>query len=161
MFIFIYIYIYNAKCSPRLSVIPEECPVPRVNECSVLNVLAHQKRRACSSDNALHLAPITTKIFNSSLRHQTVSLTWKFAKVSPIPKESPLNNCSQLRPISLTNIKMRIFEKFVSKQELSPALKSQIRSDQFAYEVEHNVTMALLKCQRYWPKWLDKDADIR
>ena len=55
---------------------------------------------------------------------------------------------------------MRIFEKLVCKQELSPTLKLQIRSDQFAYKKGHNTTMVLLKCQHYWSKWLDRHADF-
>ena len=74
-----------------------------------------------------HLAPVITKIFNCSLRHQTVPSMWKLANVSPIPKESPLPECNQLRPISLTNTIMRIFEHLVCKQEVSPILKSASR----------------------------------
>ena len=95
-------------------------------------------------------ATFNYKIFNSALRHQTVPFAWKLADVSPIPKESPINNCNQLRPISLTNIIMRIFENLVCKQELSPALKLQIRSDQFVYKEGHNTIMAFLKYQHYY-----------
>ena len=70
-------------------------------------------------DYASHLAPIITKIFNSSLKHHTVPSMWKWASVTPIPKESPLNDCNQLRPISLNNIILRIFERVVCKQELT------------------------------------------
>jgi hypothetical protein len=48
-------------------------------------------------------------------------------------KEFPLEVCNQLRPISLTNIIMKIFEKLVLKQELSSLMKSVIGRDQFAY----------------------------
>ena len=44
------INIDNAYCAPRLSVISEGCPVPTVDEYSVLNVLVHQKRTACGPD---------------------------------------------------------------------------------------------------------------
>ena len=40
----------------------------------------------------------------------------------------------------------------VCKQELSPALKSNIQSDQFAYIEGHNTTMALLKYQHHGSK---------
>ena len=109
-------------------------------------------------DYSHHLAPVITKIFNCSLRHQTVPSLWKLANVSPIPKESPLTECNQLRPISLTNIIMRIFERLVCKQEVSPILKSAIGPDQFAYKKGHNTTMALIKCQHFWLERLDRDA---
>ena len=52
--------------------------------------------------------------------------------------------CNQLRPISLTNIIMRIFERIVYKQELSKALKKFVGRDQFAYKEGHSTTMALI-----------------
>ncbi|EDO30652.1 predicted protein, partial [Nematostella vectensis] len=64
-------------------------------------------------DFSHHLAPVVTNIFNCSLQQQTVPMAWKLANISPIPKESPLTECSQLRPISLTNIIMRIFKRLV------------------------------------------------
>lgn len=55
------------------------------------------------------LAPVITKIFNSSLRQQKVPRLWKLVDVTVIFKISPISECSQLRPISLANIIMRIF----------------------------------------------------
>lgn len=49
-------------------------------------------------------APVIPKIFNCSLKHQNVPSLWKQANVSPIPKESPLTECDQLRPTPLSNI---------------------------------------------------------
>ena len=53
---------------------------------------------------------------------------------------------------------MRIFERLVRKQEVSPILKSAIGPDQFAYKKGHNTTMALIKCQHFWLQRLDRDA---
>ena len=99
-----------------------------------------------------YLAPIITKIFNNSIKQQKVPRVWKLANVTPIPKVSPLSVCSQLRPISLTNVIMRIFERVIYKQEISTILQSSIGPNQFAYKRGHNTTMALLKCQHYWLK---------
>lgn len=68
--------------------------------------------------------------------------------------------CNQLRPISLTNIIMRIFERLVCKQELFPVLKNEVVPDQFAYMEGRSASMALTKCQHHWLNWLDKDADF-
>ena len=53
---------------------------------------------------------------------------------------------------------MRIFERLVCNQEVSPILKSAIGPDQFAYKKGHNTTMALIKCQHFWLERLDRDA---
>ena len=101
-----------------------------------------------------------TKLFNRSLQEQFVPRYWKLANVTPIPKESPLTSCNQLRPISLTNIIPRLFEKLILKFELFDVLKSLIGPDQFAYKEDSNTTMALVKSQHYWLKWLDRNADF-
>ena len=67
--------------------------------------------------------------FNSSLRQQSVILPWKLSNLSPIPKEFPLSSCAQLRPISLTNIIMRLLGRLVCKLETFMELKSLIVMD--------------------------------
>ena len=59
---------------------------------------------------------------------------WKLANITPIPKETPFETGNQLRPISLTNVIMKLFERVVVKQELSSVLKSAISPDQIAYK---------------------------
>ena len=107
-------------------------------------------------DFAPYLAPVLTPIINSSLKQQSVPILWKLANFTPIPKELPFSECDQLRPISLTNIITRIFEKLVFKQEISAKLKSIIRKDQFAYRTESDTTMAIIECQHQWLKWLEE-----
>ena len=56
---------------------------------------------------------------------------------------------------------MRLFEKLVFKQEISANLKSIIGKDQFAYRTGSNTTMAIIKCQHQWLKWLeDEEVDF-
>ena len=158
--------VYEA---PTRLQIPAETRHPTVNECNVRKLLTNQKRTASGPDEfpywlwrdySHHFAPVITKIFNCSLKHQTVPFLWKLANVSPIPKESPLTECNKLRPISLINIIVRILERLVCKQEQSSILKSAIGPDQFAYKEGHNTTMALIECQHFWLEQLDRDADI-
>ena len=111
-------------------------------------------------DLAHHLAPIITKIFNNSICKQEDPHLWKIANVVPIPKATPLESCDPLRPISLTNIIMRIFESLMYKKELSSLLKTSISPDQFAYKADHKTTMALIKNQHFWLKSLDSGADF-
>ena len=68
--------------------------------------------------------------------------------------------CTQLRPISLTNIIMRLFERVVLRCELSNVINNSIGSDQFASRKGLNTTIALVKCQHEWLRRLDSDADF-
>ena len=84
-------------------------------------------------DYASYLAPMVTKIVNLSLHQQHVPLIWKLANITPMHKESPLGDCSQLRPISLTNTIIRIVERIIFKEEISLQAKMLIE-DQHAYK---------------------------
>ncbi len=153
--------------TPELMEIPEETKIPMVDEYSVWTLLIRQKRTASGPDElpywlwrdyAHHLAPVITKIFNLSSQNQEVPLQWKLANVSPIPKEEPLKTMNQLRPISITNVIMRIFERLVYENELVLPINTHITPDQHAYRQGSCTTTALLKCQNHWLKWIDKKA---
>ena len=60
--------------------------------------------------------------------------------------------------ISLTDIIMRLFERCIYKNEIADVIYYSIDSDQYAYKVGHNSTMALIKCQHTWLKGLDNGA---
>ena len=53
---------------------------------------------------------------------------------------------------------MRLFERCVYKTEVADIIKDSIDSDQYAYKKGHNSTMALIKCQNMWLKYLDYGA---
>ena len=82
------------------------------------------------------------------------------ADIKPLPKESPLTGCTQLRPISLTAVMMRRFERLAHRFELPSIYNDYVYLDQFAYREGHNSTMALIKCQHTWLKWLDGNANF-
>ena len=154
--------------TPEPLQISEGTRIPSLSLHEVRHFLLNQKRSSSGPDNlphwfwksfAIELAPIVTEIFNMSLKTSKVPQKWKSANLLPLPKESPLNSCNQLRPISLTDIIMRLFEKCVYKSEIAPATRNNIGPDQFAYKKGHNSTMALIKSQHQWLEWLDKNAN--
>jgi hypothetical protein len=105
----------------------------------------------CGKISQMNLAPILTQVLNYLLKQQCVPLLWKLANISPIPKETPLSDCNQLRPISLTSIIMRLFEKLVLKLEILSHTKTITGNDQFAYKGVTNTTTALIKCEKkHW-----------
>ena len=155
--------------APSLIDIPDDARIPEIPLHIVTQLLSKLKRTACGPDElpywlfkefAHDLAPVVTNVFNSSLRQHKVPSSWKMADIRPLPKESPLTCCTQLRPISLTAVIMRLFERLVYRFELSSICSDYINLDQFAYHGGHNSTMALIKCQHTWLKWLDGNADF-
>ena len=155
--------------STHAVVIPESCKIPALTVSCVTECLLKLKKTASGPDKipywiwkefAYDLAPVVTHIFNCSLENHIVPDLWKLSDITPLPKESNFKNCTQLRPISLTNVIMRVFERLVYRQELSQYVNNFIDLDQFAYRKGHNTTMALIKCQYAWLKWLDSGFDF-
>jgi hypothetical protein len=155
--------------SLRKLTIPEGTRVPTVDIKTVENFMMRQKQTSPGpdsipylvwSDFACYLAPVLTNVLHSSLRQQRVPSMWKLANLSPLPKEFPLTECDQLRPISLTNVIMRLFERIIFQEDIRHPTKLIINKNQYAYRENSNTTIALIKCQHHWLKWLDDQANF-
>ena len=138
--------------APQPLHIPDGTRVPELSVYSVCKLLLKQKRTTSGPDElpywfwntyAYDIAPVITTIFNTSIKLGIVPDEWKLANLLPIPKESPCIEPNQLRPISLTNIIVRLFERAIYTTELSPVMEKVIHEDQFAYKKGHSSTMAL------------------
>ena len=92
--------------------------------------------------------------------NNTFSFSWKEANIRPPAKEMPLSSRNQQRPISLTNIILRLFEWLVCKNEVSAVCTNHIDLDQFAHRKGYNSTMASQKSLHNWLKRLDGNADF-
>ena len=112
----------------RIENVNQEQKVPTLTVEMVCKFLQNQKCTSSGPEDLPHwfwkevgveLAPIITKVFNCSLRRGKVPTVWKRADLIPVPKEATLENCNQLRPISLTDIIMRIFEKCIYKTHIA------------------------------------------
>ena len=117
-------YFQNININPNYSApvplqIPEGTRIPLLSTCEVYGFLRKQKHSSSGPDDLPHwfwktyaaeLALAITEIFNVSLQLGLVPDFWKRANVVPIPKETV---CPQLRPISLTDVIMRLFERCV------------------------------------------------
>ena len=61
-------------------------------------------------------------LFNLSLSYSYVPPQWKVGVITPVPKVSSPSSCSDFRPITVTPILSRIFEKVVVRRFLYPVL---------------------------------------
>ncbi len=98
-----------------------------------------------------------------SLRVQHVPSVWKDTVVVPVPKLGCPKMLNDLRPVALTSVVMKIFERFV-KDEILRSTESFLDPMQFAYRPKRGVedaTVTLLhllcKCSKEIVKRLTQE----
>jgi len=94
------------------------------------------------------LAEPVTYLFNLSLSQYSVPQHWKKSVITPVPKVPHPKNCQDYRPISITPILSRIFEKHIVRTFLYPILNlpdlAEQFADQFAFRPTGSTTAALI-----------------
>uniref|UniRef100_A0A3B5PZ90 Reverse transcriptase domain-containing protein n=1 Tax=Xiphophorus maculatus TaxID=8083 RepID=A0A3B5PZ90_XIPMA len=78
------------------------------------------------------LAGVLTDIFNTSLDQATVPACLKTASIIPVPKKPQVTSFNDYRPVALTPIMMKCFERLV-KEHIVSRLPSTFDPFQFAY----------------------------
>lgn len=94
------------------------------------------------------LAPVFCNIFNISLHTHTVPQSWKAATICPVPKKANPSSLNDYRPIALTSVVMKCFERIVLamlKRETQLALDPH----QFAYRQNRGVEDAVISLLQY------------
>lgn len=139
-------------------------PTPSFSVQSVENTFKHCKARTSPGpDNitsrmlincAEQLAPIFAYIFNMSLYQQRVPDLWKQSIIVPIAKISRPKAQNDYRPVALTSLVMKSFEKLV-KRELMIKTEHLLDPLQFAYRCNRGVQDATLTLLNLVFKHLD------
>jgi hypothetical protein len=87
-------------------------------------------------------------IYRLSISQSVVPSQWKTAVITPVPKVSQPNICSDFRPISLTSILSRVLEKLFVRRFIYPLFStsplSEQMSDQYAFRPTGSTTAALI-----------------
>ena len=81
--------------------------------------------------------------------------------VTPIPKVSSPSEFKDLRPISVTPILSRLFERLIVRKFILPALPMPILSDQFAFRPTGSTTAALVYVLHHITRMLEDNAYVR
>nr|BAB83841.1 ReO_6 [Oryzias latipes] len=101
---------------------------------------------SCLKVCADQLAPIFTRIFNSSLEMCVVPACLKLSTIIPVPKKSPVTGLNDYRPVALTSVVMKSFERLVLNH-LKVITEPLLDPLQFAYRANRSgddaVNMAL------------------
>ncbi|KAI4904809.1 hypothetical protein NFI96_000064 [Prochilodus magdalenae] len=94
--------------------------------------------RACANE----LADVFTSIFNLSLRQCTVPTCYKTTTVVPLPKKNPPSCLNDYRPVALTPIIMKCFERVVLSHIQSSILNTTDPL-QYAYRSNRSTSDAI------------------
>ena len=107
-------------------------------------------------DYAVFLAKPITSILNSSYQNKEIPTTWKYANVTPIPKQKPVTNVNKhLRPISLTQTISKVAEEIVVAKYIGPAILKIIDTNQFGAIPGSSTTKALISMIHEWAQATD------
>jgi hypothetical protein len=88
------------------------------------------------------LAGVFTDIFNQSLSQSTVPTCFKRATIVPVPKKAKVTELNDYRPIALTSVIMKCFEKLV-KDHITSTLPDTLDTLQFAYRPNRSTDDAI------------------
>ena len=91
---------------------------------------------------AQQLAPVFANIFNSSLEQCHVPKCFKMSKIIPIPKGTKISCLNDYRPVALTSVIMKVFERLVLRQ-LKTQTDALLDPCQFAYRANRSVDDAV------------------
>ncbi len=93
-------------------------------------------------DCAAQLTDVLTDIFNTSLSQAVVPTCLKSTSIIPVPKSSPLSCLNDYRPIALTPIMMKCFERLVM-HHIKFSLPNTLDPFQFAYRPNRSTDDAI------------------
>ena len=93
-------------------------------------------------DCADSLTDVLTDIYNTSLNQAIIPASFKATTIVPLPKKSPVSSLNDYRPIALTPIMMKCFERLV-KAHLTSTLPTTLDPYQFAYRPKRSTDDAI------------------
>lgn len=101
-------------------------------------------------------------LFELSLRSSSVPKDWKCATIVPLPKVKNPSELTDLRPISLTPVFIKMLERIIVRKT-SHIWRAVINNDQFAYRPQSSTEVALTGLVHQWLQFLDtnKSSYIR
>uniref|UniRef100_A0A673LUN5 Reverse transcriptase domain-containing protein n=1 Tax=Sinocyclocheilus rhinocerous TaxID=307959 RepID=A0A673LUN5_9TELE len=140
-------------------------PAIQISEDEVRQVFRKQKRKkapgpdcvtpVCLKSCADQLAPIFTQIFNRSLELCEVPSCFKRSTIIPVPKKPKITGLNDYRPVALTSVVMKSFEKLVLAhlKDITGPLLDPL---QFAYRANRSVDDAVNMGLHYVLQHLDR-----
>ena len=100
-------------------------------------------------------------IFNKSIEFGSCPLKWKYNFITPIFKNGDPSRKENYRPISITSIISRVFERLITKHITLFLLKNSLLSKhQFGFMSGKSVELQLLACLNKWTSAINDNKYI-
>ena len=100
-------------------------------------------------------------IFNKSFKEGKVPTSWKEGHISAIFKKGDKTQASNYRPVSLTSVIVKLFEKLVRERIMDHMeINDLISYKQFGFVAGRSTTLQLLKVIDDWVDVLDEGGEI-
>ncbi|EYC35206.1 hypothetical protein Y032_1116g3629 [Ancylostoma ceylanicum] len=112
--------------------------------------------------NVVHLIAYPLEhIFNLSYMRSEVPERWKRSFITPIPKKPPFSNPNNYRPVSITSIFARLFEKIMKRHIVEHLTEQQIiPKSQHGFWKGKSIETALLESTNDWTQALDEHNSV-
>ena len=146
----------NKDSTPPHKMAPD-CPTPpitplSIQERDVNKLLKRQNPRKAAGPDAVspstlrhcadQLSPVFTDIFNTSLAECVVPACLKTSTIIPVPKKQRITGLNDYRPVALTSVVMKTFERLVLTH-LKTYTNHLLDPLQFAYRANRSVDDAV------------------
>ena len=111
--------------------------------------------------DAAFLADVVTYIFNKCIANSQFPSSWKISRISPIPKTSRPREPKDLRPVSVTCIIARVFERLLHKHFIAAQYNVGLRKTQFGFRKHGSCASAVIKILNDTHSFLETDEYVR
>ena len=96
-----------------------------------------------------------------SVAFEIVSSAWRTEIITPAPKCTPVNEVSDLQPITVTPILSRIVERLIVRDHIFPAIPTNVILDQYGFKPSGSTTAALLDLTHKISTMLEDNKYVR
>ena len=112
---------------------------------------------------ANYLAPKISTVLHKLVRIGGFSLCWRVGNITPVPKYDSTNSCpSDYRPITITPVLSKVFERLLAKRLNNFAEKKNLFPHlQFGFRKGLGTCYALLTITNFVQKALDCGCEVR
>ncbi len=123
---------------PSLTTSPRHRPVMTTHPSQMHSTTFGRVLKDCAEQ----LTDVLTDIFNTSLSQAVIPTCLKSTTIIPVPKKSPVSCLNDYRPIALTPIIMKCFERLVI-HNIKTSLPNTLDPLQFAYRPNRSTDDAI------------------